>query len=198
MAAEGLRVGVVDTDILSPGIHVLFRLEEDDIKYSLNDFLWGKCDMEQAAVDVTTRLSETVTGPLKDPIKGRLYLIPSSMKAGEISDLIKTAFGFHIIKVVDNKPESTRPLAEVRAEIEEQVKWQKAQAEAETVAKSLEATIKSPADLERVARERSLQLTETGLLAQGDAIQGVGTQPELSGRLFGMKEGEVTPAMRVN
>ena len=37
-----------------------------------------------------------------------------AMKAGEISDPVKTAFGFHIIKVVDNKPETTRPLAEVR------------------------------------------------------------------------------------
>ncbi len=44
---------------------------------------------------------------------------------------VKTAFGFHIIKMVDNKPEQTRPLAEVRTEIEDQLKWQKAQAEAE-------------------------------------------------------------------
>src|SRR5688572_788573 len=42
-----------------------------------------------------------------------------AMKSGEISDLVKTAFGFHIIKVVDNKPEMTRPLAEVRPEIED-------------------------------------------------------------------------------
>jgi peptidyl-prolyl cis-trans isomerase D len=120
-----------------------------------------------------------------------------AMKAGEISDLVKTAFGFHIIKVVDNKPDSTRPLAEVRPEIEEQLKWQKAQAEAETIAKSLEGTIKTAADLDRVAKERSLPLTETGLVLQNEPIEGVGVQPELSGRVFSMKEGEVTPAMRV-
>ena len=79
-----------------------------------------------------------------------------AMKNGEISNLVKTAFGFHIIKMVDNKPETTRPLAEVRTEIEDQLKWQKAQAEAEKIAKSLEATIKTPADLDRVAKERSL------------------------------------------
>ena len=120
-----------------------------------------------------------------------------AMKPGEISDLVKTAFGFHIIKVVDNKPDSTRPVAEVRPEIEEQLKWQKAQAEAEKIAKSLEGTIKSAADLDRVAKERNLQVTETGLVLQNEPIQGVGVQPELSGRVFGMKEGEVTPAMRV-
>ena len=120
-----------------------------------------------------------------------------AMKAGEISNPVKTAFGFHIIKVVDNKPDTTRPLAEVRAEIEDQLKWQKAQAEAEKIAKSLEGAMKSPADLDRIAKERSLTVVETGLIQQSDAIQGVGPQPELSTRLFGMKEGEVTPAMRV-
>ncbi|MFA5908301.1 MAG: peptidylprolyl isomerase [Vicinamibacterales bacterium] len=120
-----------------------------------------------------------------------------AMKAGEISNLVKTAFGFHIIKVVDNKPDATRALAEVRAEIEDQLKWQKAQAEAEQIAKSLEATTKTPADLDKVAKERGLTVVETGLIASDEAIQGVGAQPELSGRVFGMKEGEVTPAMRV-
>ena len=121
-----------------------------------------------------------------------------AMKSGEISDLVKTAFGFHIIKMVDNKPESTRALAEVRAELEDQLKWQRAQAEAEKIAKSLEATLKTQADLDRIAKERGMQLTETGLLLLAEPIQGVGSQPELSGRLFGMKEGDVTPAMRVS
>jgi peptidyl-prolyl cis-trans isomerase D len=120
-----------------------------------------------------------------------------AMKPGEISDPVKTAFGFHIIKMVDNQPDSTRPLAEVRSEIVEQLKWQKAQAEAEKIAKSLEATMKTAADLDRIAKERSLTVVETGLIQQTDAIQGVGAQPELSTRLFGMAEGEVTPAMRV-
>jgi peptidyl-prolyl cis-trans isomerase D len=121
-----------------------------------------------------------------------------AMKNGEISDLVKTAFGFHIIKMVDNKPESTRPLAEVRTEIEEQLKWQKAQAEAEKIAKTLESQIKTPADLDRVAKERNMEVTETDLILLAEPIVGIGTQPELSGRLFGMKEGDVTPAMRVS
>ena len=119
------------------------------------------------------------------------------MKAGEVSNLVKTAFGFHIIKVVDNKPDQTRPLAEVHTELEDQLKWQKAQAEAERIAKSLEATTKTVADLDKVAKERSLAVVETGLIAADEPIQGVGAQPEMSGRVFGMKEGDVTPAMRV-
>jgi peptidyl-prolyl cis-trans isomerase D len=135
---------------------------------------------------------------------GRGRMVPEfeaaafAMKAGETSDLVKTAFGFHIIKVVDNKPESTRPLAEVKSEIEDQLKWQKAQAEAEKQAKAMEATIKTPADLDRVAKEKSLTVVETPLVQMAEPIEGIGSQPELSGRLFGMKEGEVTQAMRVS
>ena len=75
---------------------------------------------------------------------GRGTMVPEfeqaafAMKAGEISDLVKTSFGFHIIKLVDHRQATTRPLAEVRTEIEDQLKWQKAQAEAEQMAKGLE------------------------------------------------------------
>jgi parvulin-like peptidyl-prolyl isomerase len=58
--------------------------------------------------------------------------------------------------------------------------------------------VKTVADLDRVAKERSMEVTETGLILLAEPIVGVGSQPELSGRLFGMKEGDVTPAMRVS
>ena len=94
LAAEGRRVGVIDTDIQSPGIHVLFGLDEDDMKFALNDYLWGKCEIKQAAYDVTDRL--------KGDIKGRIFLIPSSIKAGEIARVLREGYdvgllndGFH-------------------------------------------------------------------------------------------------------
>ena len=65
IAASGKRVGVIDTDIMSPGIHVLFGLDEDDMTYSLNDYLWGKCDIKQAAYDVTSRLQANIPGKMQ-------------------------------------------------------------------------------------------------------------------------------------
>ncbi len=83
-AMQGLRVGIVDTDIQSPGIHVLFGLETDDIGNSLNDYLWGKCTIKEAAHDVTSRVSPG--------IPGKIYLIPSSIKAGEIARVIHEGY----------------------------------------------------------------------------------------------------------
>lgn len=84
LAAEGMRVGVIDTDIQSPGIHVLFGLEESDIGHVLNDYLWGECSIEETAIDVTERV---------DPqIKGRIFLIPSSIKVGDITRVLREGY----------------------------------------------------------------------------------------------------------
>ncbi|MCZ2128161.1 MAG: MinD/ParA family protein [Anaerolineales bacterium] len=84
LAMDGARVGVVDTDIASPGIHVLFNLDESDMEHSLNDYLWGKCTIEQAAQDVS--------GHIGAEVKGQIFLIPSSIKAGEIARILREGY----------------------------------------------------------------------------------------------------------
>jgi MinD-like ATPase involved in chromosome partitioning or flagellar assembly len=84
LAMDGFRVGVVDTDIASPGIHVLFNLDESDMVHSLNDYLWGKCRIEETAHDVTSKVG--------GKIKGKIFLIPSSIKAGEIARILREGY----------------------------------------------------------------------------------------------------------
>jgi septum site-determining protein MinD len=84
LAQQGRRVGVVDTDIQSPGIHVLFGLDESRMGRSLNDYLWGKCEIKATAHDVTAGVGSN--------IKGKLLLIPSSIKAGEIARVLREGY----------------------------------------------------------------------------------------------------------
>jgi MinD-like ATPase involved in chromosome partitioning or flagellar assembly len=83
-ALKGKHVAVVDTDINSPGIHVLFGMDQDETQYTLNDFLWGKCSIKDTAHDVT--------GSLKGDLQGKIYMIPSSMNAGEITRVIREGY----------------------------------------------------------------------------------------------------------
>jgi septum site-determining protein MinD len=80
LAEQGYCVGVIDTDIQSPGIHVLFGLEQSALGRTLNDYLWGECEIEDAAYDVTPLLNH--------PMRGTVYLIPSSAKPSEITRVL--------------------------------------------------------------------------------------------------------------
>jgi len=89
LAMEGRRVGVIDTDIQSPGIHILFGFDESKMDYSLNDYLWGKCTIEQTAHDVTANLGA--------PCKGQVFLVPSSIRAGEIARVLREGYDVNLL-----------------------------------------------------------------------------------------------------
>ncbi|HEY9623859.1 MAG TPA: MinD/ParA family protein [Crinalium sp.] len=84
VALQGLRVGIIDTDIQSPGIHVLFGLDEGNMNRSLNDYLWSRCSIAEAAYDVTP---DAVSKN-----NGCIHLIPSSIKAGEIARILNEGY----------------------------------------------------------------------------------------------------------
>jgi septum site-determining protein MinD len=83
-ASQGRRVGVIDADIQSPGIHVLLGVDGAEVRASLNDFLWNGRDLRDVVMDVTDRQ------PVSLP--GRLFLIPSSMEPGEITHVLREGY----------------------------------------------------------------------------------------------------------
>ncbi len=106
ITGQGGKVAIIDTDIASPGIHVLFGLNEDKIHKTLNDYLWGNCAIEDAAYDVSANL-----GAGKDEatrMSGSIYLIPSSIKTGHITRVLKE--GYNIERLNDGLRELTRKL----------------------------------------------------------------------------------------
>ncbi len=84
LAADGLRIGVIDTDIQSPGIHILFGLAGEEITASLNDYLWHGRDIKDTAQDVTPSVGADIAG--------KLFLIPSSVKPGEITRVLREGY----------------------------------------------------------------------------------------------------------
>jgi MinD-like ATPase involved in chromosome partitioning or flagellar assembly len=94
LAASGQRVAVVDTDVQSPGIHVLFGFDEHIPGRTLNDFLYGGCDVIDAAHDVSDRVSSTAGG-LADG--GQLWLVPSSINASDIAKVLRQGYDVELL-----------------------------------------------------------------------------------------------------
>jgi MinD-like ATPase involved in chromosome partitioning or flagellar assembly len=88
-AAHGLRVGVIDTDIQSPGIHILLGIDQSTLTRSLNDYLWGRCAIADTAHDVTDRLD--------GGLAGRVFLIPSSIDATDIARVMHDGYDVSLL-----------------------------------------------------------------------------------------------------
>lgn len=91
LACQGKRVAIVDTDLPSPGIHILFELQDKHIKYTLNDFLCQKCKINESAYDVTSVLGEQKTE------KNLIYLVPASVQVSDISRILRQGFNTELL-----------------------------------------------------------------------------------------------------
>jgi len=88
LAQSGKRVGVVDTDIQSPGVNVLFG-REDVPATTLNDYLWGLCPLKDAVLDLSTEIGI--------PAPGKLFLLPSSLDLGKITRILKEGYDVGVL-----------------------------------------------------------------------------------------------------
>ncbi|HBB33221.1 MAG TPA: CDP-3,6-dideoxy-D-glycero-L-glycero-4-hexulose-4-reductase [Cyanobacteria bacterium UBA8803] len=89
VALQGNRVGVVDTDIPSPGIHNLFGLQPENMGKTLNNFLWGESRIEDAAYEVSANIG--LTG------EGKIFMVPSSVKADDIARILKDGYDVSLL-----------------------------------------------------------------------------------------------------
>ncbi len=89
-ALAGKRVGIVDTDIQSPGIHVLFGLDESKMGKTLNDFLYKRCEIGEVAFSVGEKASDSEG---RKQLAGTdLWLFPSSIRGREISQVLRNGY----------------------------------------------------------------------------------------------------------
>jgi len=135
---------------------------------------------------------------------GRGAMVPEfeqvafTLQPGATSDLVKTQYGFHIIRVTEKRAAVTRPLDEVKAQIENQLKFERAQTQATRMAEAAAADIKKPADIDRVGKARGFTVAESGMFQRDEPIAGIGFAPEVGAWAFQLGPDEASPSIRTS
>ncbi len=120
------------------------------------------------------------------------------LKAGEISDLVRTPFGYHIIKVEEVRPEKTIALNEARAEIEQTLKRDKARDLAFKAAQDFADLANADKGIQKAAQSRKLAVLTSAWVSQKDTIAELGASPKATQPLFNLMKNEISTVLEVS
>ncbi|MDQ4077677.1 MAG: MinD/ParA family protein [Chloroflexota bacterium] len=84
-ARAGQRVGVIDHYRTEPCLHLLFGLPESQLPYTLNDYLAGRCEIEEISFDLTSHFNALgrAVG------EGQLFLILADVSVGDFTHVLR-------------------------------------------------------------------------------------------------------------
>ncbi|MBW1708794.1 MAG: SurA N-terminal domain-containing protein [Deltaproteobacteria bacterium] len=116
-----------------------------------------------------------------------------SMKKGEVSGLVRTQFGLHIIKVEDHQEAGVRTLEEVKDEILKKLTVRAAKELAADMAVEIYEKASLTQNFEAVIREYKLTPIITDFFSKAEPVKNLGFQRKFNDVAHSLKEGEIGP-----
>lgn len=117
-----------------------------------------------------------------------------SLKVGDISKVVQTPYGFHILKVDEIQEAKVEPLGKVKDQIAALLRTRKTRELAHDDADQAYETASRGKGLDKFAKERNLRLKETGLFSAKDKTD---LDPKLQDAALSLSKGEVSPVLRL-
>ena len=181
--------------------HILLKTEGKDdaaVKKQIDDIL-AKAKAGEDFAQLANKYSEDEGSNKKGGVYdffGRGTMVKEfedtafALKPGEIGEPVKTQFGYHIIKGGEKRAATTKTLEEVRPQIEDQLKFERARDEAQRIANDLIPILKKPEDFDKAKRDAVI-VSESGFFSRDEPIAGLGVAPAVAQEAFSSAPGEV-------
>ena len=132
-------------------------------------------------------LGQFIRGSLNPTLEQAAF----ALKSGEISDVVQSPAGYHILKALDHTQARIKPLEEVKSEVEKGAREEKAMEMALDKAMDAYNINRKTGNLQAAADTNKMKINTSGLFARGEAIPGLGNHPEISGQAFTLDVGNL-------
>lgn len=199
--------------------HILFRAppseggesdesleEENKIKAKAEEILQkikdGADFGEMAKEHSDDKVSGNNNGDLGQFSKG--VMVPEfeaaldKMEVGQLSDLVRTPFGFHLIRLDGVNEERLPPLSEVKESVIKSLKEKKGRQRIRTTIKRIHKAAKTDNNLSKTALEHKVETKTTDYISRkSHSIPDIGIVPEFFNLAFSLKDGEVSEPLNL-
>ncbi len=123
-----------------------------------------------------------------------------SLAPGQISDLVRTQYGFHIIKVLEKQTAHTKPFEEVKDSLRTQALLNLAEKQANDTVDQLSRAIRqsNKVSLDDLAKQYHLTLGETRPVSATDPLLELANSQEVKDEIFRLRSGELSMPIRTD